>query len=205
MKNDVWEIVPRPEGKHVVTSKWICKIKHAANGNIDKYRARSMAGGFSQEEGEYYDETFAPVARYMTIRSLISIASSIRWNLHQMDAKTAFLNGVIEKEVYIEQRQGFEVHERKSHVCRLKKPCVEHLILQCKRGLASEFDTKDLGLMHYYLGLEGYTNSNWARSAEDRKSTSGGCFSVGSAMVSWMSKKQTSVTLSTVEAEYTVA
>jgi hypothetical protein len=63
MKNDVWEVVPRPEGKSVVTSKWIYKIKHVADGSIEKYKARFVARGFSQKEGEDYDETFAPVAR----------------------------------------------------------------------------------------------------------------------------------------------
>jgi hypothetical protein len=121
MKNDVWEIVPRPEGKSVVTSKWVYKIKHAVDGSIDKYKARFVARGFSQQEGEDYDETFAPVSRYTSIRAIISLATSMGWSLHQMDVKTAFLNGVIEEEVYIEQPQGFEVHPRETHVCRLKK------------------------------------------------------------------------------------
>jgi hypothetical protein len=297
-----------------------------------------------------------------------------------MDVKTAFLNGVIEEEVYIEKPQGFEVHPRETHVCRLKKalyglkqaprawyaridsyltrlgfskshvdpnlyykvvndaPVIlllyvddlfltgaEPLIIQCKKELASEFDMKDLGLMHYYLGLEvwqkhgeiflgqgkyvvkilqkfgmmdcksmatpmvtdlrklrdsdsdpvdsslyrqligslmylvntrpnicfvvnmlsqfqveprhehwiaakhilrylrgtinyglryasnsdvqlhGFTDSDWAGSADDRKSTSGMCFSLGSAMISWASRKQKSVALNTAEAEYIAA
>jgi hypothetical protein len=121
MKNEVWEIVPRPKEKSVVTSKWVYKIKHAADGSVDKYKARFMARGFSQKEGEDYDETFSPVARYTSIRAIISIAASMGWNLHQMDVKTTFLNGAIEEEMYIEQPQGFEVHSRDTHICRLKK------------------------------------------------------------------------------------
>jgi hypothetical protein len=168
-----------------------------------------VARGFSQKEGEDYDETFASVARYTSIKTIISLAASMGWNLHQMDVKIAFLNGAIEEEVYIEQPQGFEVHFRDTHVCILKKslyglkqaprawyarmdsyltrlgfskshadlnlyykvvdnaPVIlllyvddlfitgeESLIIQCKKDLASEFDMKDLGLMHYYLGLE---------------------------------------------------
>ena len=64
MKNDVCDVVPRPEGNSVVTSKWIYKIKHAADGSIDKYKARFVACGFSQEEGIDYEETFSLVARY---------------------------------------------------------------------------------------------------------------------------------------------
>jgi hypothetical protein len=62
MKNDVWDIVPRPEGKSVVTSKWIYKIKHATDGSVEKYKARFVARGFSQVEGIDYEETFAPVS-----------------------------------------------------------------------------------------------------------------------------------------------
>jgi len=77
MKNDVWEIVPRPEGKSVVTSRWLYKIKHGADGSIEKYKAIFVARGFSQKEGVDYDETFAPVARYTSIRSIIAIASTM--------------------------------------------------------------------------------------------------------------------------------
>ena len=120
MKNDVWEVVPRPNGKLVVTSKWIFKIKHATNGSIDKYKARFVAKGFSQKEGVDYEETFALVARYTSIRTIIALASAMGWRLHQMDVKTTFLNGEI-KEAYVEQPDGFIVHGKESHVCRLKK------------------------------------------------------------------------------------
>ena len=86
MKNDVWDIVPKPEGKSVVSSKWIYKIKHATDASIEKYKARFVARGFSQKEGIDYEETFAPV--------------------------------------------------------------------ECKKKLAEEFEMKDLGLMHYFLGLK---------------------------------------------------
>jgi hypothetical protein len=102
MRIDVWEIVPRHEGKSVVTSQSIFKVKHVADGSVEKYKARFVARGFSQKEGVDYQETFAPVARYASIREIISIASEMGWRIHQMDVKTAFLNGVIEEEVYIE-------------------------------------------------------------------------------------------------------
>jgi hypothetical protein len=82
MKNDVSEIVPRPKEKSVVTSKWVYKIKHAANESMDKYKARFVARGFSQKEGEDYDENFAHVARYTSIRAIISISASMGWSLH---------------------------------------------------------------------------------------------------------------------------
>jgi hypothetical protein len=82
MKNDVWEVVPRPEGKSVVTSKWLYKLKHVADGSIEKYKARFMAWGFSQVEGVDYDETFVPVAQYTSIRVVISIAAKMGWKIH---------------------------------------------------------------------------------------------------------------------------
>ena len=73
MKNDVWDVVPRLEGKPIVTSKWIYNIKHVAYGSIEKYKSRFVARGFSQKEGIDYEETFAPVARYTSIRSVLDI------------------------------------------------------------------------------------------------------------------------------------
>ena len=121
MKNDVWDIVLRPEGKSVVTSKWIYKIKHAANRSIEKHKVRFMARGFSKVEGVDYEETFAHVARYTSIQMIIALASTMGWRPHQMDVKSAFLNGEIEEEVYIEQPDGFLIHGKGSHVWRLKK------------------------------------------------------------------------------------
>ena len=115
MMNDVWEVVPRPEDRSVVGSRWIYKIKYAADGSMEKYKARIVAKGYVQKEGIDYEETVALVARYTSIRSIISLATLLGWEIHRMDVKTAFLNGVIEEEVYIEQPEGFKTHEKKSH------------------------------------------------------------------------------------------
>ena len=95
--------------------------KHVADGSIEKYKARFVARGFSQKKGIDYEETFAPIARYTSIKTIMALASMIKWDLRQMDVKTAFLNGVIEEYVYIEQPQGFEVEDKVTHVCKLKK------------------------------------------------------------------------------------
>ena len=95
MKNDVWKIVSRHEGKSVVTSRWLYKVKYDADGSVEKYKAQFVARWFSQVEGVDYDETFASVVQYTSIRSLISIAAEMGWKIHQMDVKTAFLNGII--------------------------------------------------------------------------------------------------------------
>jgi hypothetical protein len=121
MKIDVWDIVMRPEGKSVVTSKWIYKIEHTIDGSIERHKMRFFSRGFSQVEGIDYEETFSPIARYTYIHMIISPTTSMGWRVHQMDVKTTFLIGEIEEEVYIEQPYGFMTHEKESHVCRLKK------------------------------------------------------------------------------------
>ena len=75
----------------------------------------------SWKEGIDYEETFAPVSRYTSIRAIMALAAKLGWKLHQMDVKTTFLNAVVEVEVYMEQPLGFETHDRQSHVCTLKK------------------------------------------------------------------------------------
>ena len=82
LSNDVWEVVPRPQGKSVVTSKWIYKVKFLTDGSVEKCKVRFVARGFSQKEGIDYDETFTPVARYNSIRVIISLASVLGWKLH---------------------------------------------------------------------------------------------------------------------------
>ena len=77
-------------GKSIVSSKWIYKIKHAADGSIEKYKARFVARGFSQKEGIDYEETFTPVARYTSIRAIMALASMMKWDLHHMDVKIDF-------------------------------------------------------------------------------------------------------------------
>eukprot|EP00253_Pinus_taeda_P002376 PITA_02376 len=319
MWNNVWDVVPRLVEKSVVTSQWIYKVKQAADGSIEKHKARFVARGFSQVKGIKYDETFAPVARYSLIRSILALSAHMGWKIHQMDVKTSFLNGEIEEEVYIEHPEGFKTFDRESH------GVLAQLIKSCKEDLAREIEMKDMGLMHYFLGMEawqrdgevfvsqgkyaneilrcfhmemckpmetplvgnwskedatssevvaaivywqlggslmylvntqpdlcfvvnqlsqymiqptklfwkvekhvlrylkgttqyglcykwtegvqlqGFTDANWVGVPSDRKSTFGGIFNLGSAAISWYSRKQRSVALSSAEAEYMAA
>ena len=82
MKNGVWEVVPRPEGNPIVTSKLLYKIKHATDGSIEKYKARFVERGFSQIEQVNCDDTFALVARFFLIRVVISIVAEMGWKIH---------------------------------------------------------------------------------------------------------------------------
>jgi hypothetical protein len=149
VKNSVWDIVPRPIDKSVVGSRWIYKVKQAADGSVEKYKARFVARGFSQIEGIDYGDTFAPIARYSSIRSILALSAQMGWCIHQMDVKTVFLHGIIEEEVYIEQPEGFEIFDRESHVCRLKRAL--YGLKQAPRAWYTRID-------NYFTGL-GFTKS----------------------------------------------
>jgi hypothetical protein len=88
---------------------------------VENHKARFIAQGFAQKEGVDYEESFTPVARYSSIQAVMSLATKMGWHVHQMDVKTAFLNVVIEEEVYIEQPEGFEVGDNEIHVCRVRR------------------------------------------------------------------------------------
>ena len=117
--------MPRPKGKKVVGSRWIYKVKNVVDRSVDKYKARFVAKGFSHKEGIDYEETFTPVARYSSIRTIISLAVEMGWHVHQMDVNTGYLNRVIEEEVYIEKPKDFDVENRETHVCRLHRTLYE--------------------------------------------------------------------------------
>lgn len=377
-KNDTWELVSCPDSKEVIGVKWIFKRKLNSDGSLNKCKARLVAKGYSQQPGIDYNETFAPVARLDTIRTLVALAAQKSWKIFQLDVKSAFLNGVLEEEVYVDQPEGFEREEGK--VLRLKKALyglkqaprawygridgyfcdqgfkrsmseptlyvklkgkallivslyVDDLIVtgndlevikEFKHDMMNTFEMSDLGLMHYFLGMEvcqkegifisqrkyaedllkkfkmigcksvatplianeklkkedgtkkadavayrslvgsllyltatrpdimfatsmlsrfmqspsqvhfgaakrvlryvqgtmdfgiwfnscphskliGFTDSDWAGSLDDMRSTSGYCFNLGSGVFSWGSKKQATVAQSTAEAEYVAA
>ena len=121
MNNHTWELVDLPPGNKPLGSKWIFKRKMKANGTIDKYKARLVVKGFRQREGLDYFDTYSPVTRITSIRVLIALAAVYNLEIHQMDVKTAFLNGDLEEEIYMEQPEGFVVPGNGNKVCRLVK------------------------------------------------------------------------------------
>ncbi|KAL0290736.1 UNVERIFIED_CONTAM: Retrovirus-related Pol polyprotein from transposon RE2 [Sesamum angustifolium] len=170
-KNNTWELADRPKDKDVIGVKWIYKTKLNADGSIQKHKARLVAKGYSQLPGIDYTETFAPVARLDTIRALIAIAANKKWKIYQMDVKSAFLNGYIDEEIYVEQPQGFIAKGSEEKVLRLKKHFMgsnkrqelddliytgnnEKMIQDFKEDMMKTFEMSDLGLMHFFLGIE---------------------------------------------------
>ncbi|CAI7845099.1 unnamed protein product [Closterium sp. NIES-54] len=118
-ENGTWELVELQEGRKAITSKWLFKIKSDANGNIERYKSRLVAKGYQQKEKVDYKELFAPVVKPTTLRTLLAGAAIKGWVVKQMDVTTAFLNGVLEEEIFMVQPEGFD--DGSGRVLRLKK------------------------------------------------------------------------------------
>lgn len=208
-ENDVWELVHLPEGQKALGSKWVYKVKTGVDGSIERYKARLVAQGYQQKYGTDYDQTFCPVVRLESFRTLVALSVQYGLKIHQVDVTTAFLNGELEEEVYMKQPPGFSAEGQENLVCKLKKsiyglkqsprcwnstlhnqlksmgflqttsdPCiyrdsggepffigvyVDDIILagdsqakmkEVKEALAQKFDIKDMGKLHYFLGIK---------------------------------------------------
>jgi hypothetical protein len=210
IKNKTWRLVPPHKGRNLIDCKWVYKIKKKADGSLDRYKARLVAKGFKQRHGLDYEETFSPVVKPATIRTILSLAVSQGWNLRQLDVQNAFLHGYLEEEVYLRQPPGYEDKTKPHYVCRLDKALyglkqaprawysrlstklmelgfkmskadnslfyinshdlsmfilvyVDDIIVASSksdalpillRRLSDEFALKDLGELHYFLGIE---------------------------------------------------
>ena len=120
-KNNTWELVPPPEGKNIACSKWVLKVKRNSDGSLNHFKARLVAQGYTQTRGIDYEEVFAHVAKYSTIRSLLALANAHDLEVHQSDDKTAFLNWSVEHDIYMSQPEGFIDPNRPNYVCKLNK------------------------------------------------------------------------------------
>ena len=107
ISNNVWDLVELPKNARVVNCKWIFKHKIGATGLVERYKARLVAQGYSQLPGIDYEETFSPVVRFESVRTVIALAVQDNLKLHQMDVTTAFLNGELKEQVYMKQPEGY--------------------------------------------------------------------------------------------------
>jgi Reverse transcriptase (RNA-dependent DNA polymerase) len=114
-RNNTWELAELPKGSQPIGVKWVFKKKINVQGEIERYKARLVAKGYKQKVEIDYDEVFAPVVRMETIWLLISQAAQFKWLIFEMDIKSAFLNGVLEKDVYIEQPSGYMKEKRRRY------------------------------------------------------------------------------------------
>lgn len=116
--NGTWELVTRPDNRSVIPCKWVFKVKCDAYGNVERFKARLVAKGFAQREGIDYNEVFAPVSKYTTLRTLLAKIAAEDMEIKQADVKTAFLYGKLDEEIYMEQPPGFTDGNK---VCKLQR------------------------------------------------------------------------------------
>ena len=120
-KNQTWALVDRPIHKKPIGVKWVFRTKLNADGSINKHKARLVVKGYAQQFGVDFSDTFAPVARFDTIRLILALAAQKNWRVYQLDVKSAFLNGYLEEEIFVEQPQGFAVKGQEDKVYLLHK------------------------------------------------------------------------------------
>jgi hypothetical protein len=126
-------------GSNTIGCKWVFRRKYRTDGTIQTFKARLVAKGFRQREGIDYFDTYAPVARITSIRVLIALASIYKLVVHQMDVKTAFLNGDLDEEVYMDQPEGFVLPGNEKKVCKLVKSL--YGLKQAPKQWHEKFDT----------------------------------------------------------------
>ncbi|KAJ9562428.1 hypothetical protein OSB04_007588 [Centaurea solstitialis] len=121
LSNYTWDLVPKPSDANIVGNRWLFRHKFDSNGRLERYKARLVAQGFSQQPGLDFDDTFSPVVKPATIRTILSISISRNWPIHQLDVKNAFLHGDLTETVYMCQPPGYVNSSFPDHVCRLRK------------------------------------------------------------------------------------
>lgn len=199
LKNGTWEFVPPPSHVLLIGCKWIFEVKLKSVSSLERYKARLVAKGYHQQPGIDYTETFSPVAKPVTIRTVLVVAYSRGWPIRQLDVSNAFLHYHLSEEVYMKQPQGFVDPHCPTHICRLRRSLqrldlyvlkigfylsngdsslfimhtthysifllvyVDDIILTGSpqaplqallNSLQGDFAIKDLGPLHYFLGME---------------------------------------------------
>ena len=121
LRNRMWQLVPRPRHANVITAKWVFKHKLRPDGTLDRYRVCWVVRGFRQRAGVDFTDTFAPVVKPGMIRTVLQLAVSRAWPVHQMDVSNAFLHGHLEEQVFYQQPTGFVDPMCPDHVCLLSR------------------------------------------------------------------------------------
>lgn len=120
-RNRTWSLVPYTGREKLVDCRWVFKTKFKPDGTILKHKARLVAKGYQQEEGVDYSETFSPVIKPTTVRTILTLAATFSWEVRQLDVNNAFLNGILTEDVYMRQPEGFSDSRLPNHVCKLTK------------------------------------------------------------------------------------
>ena len=120
-KNKTWDLVPRPSGRNVIGLKRVYRAKLNPDSSLNKLKARLVVKGYAQQPGIDYGDTFAPVARHDTIRLLVALAAQSKWKIYHFDVKSAFLNGELQEEIFVEQPPGYSIKGKEDMVYKLHK------------------------------------------------------------------------------------
>ncbi|WKA03349.1 hypothetical protein VitviT2T_021464 [Vitis vinifera] len=163
--NGVWDLIELPNSCKPVGYKWVFKTKRDAKGNIERFKARLAAKGFTQKEGIDYKDTFSPVSKKDSLRIIMALVAHFDLELHQMVVKTAFLNGNLDEDIYMEQPEGFAKKGNEHLVFKLKKSiyglkqasrqCTDlGLLRETKEYLSKNFHMVDMGEANYVIGIE---------------------------------------------------
>ncbi|WVZ06476.1 hypothetical protein V8G54_019822 [Vigna mungo] len=139
-KNETWKLVRRPTNRKVISVKWIFRTKLNPDGSINKHKAKLVVKAYPQIFGVDFSNTFAPVARLDTIRLMLAIAAQKGWKVYQLDVRSAFLNCLLEEEIYVEKPEGFTENEE--------------LVRKFKEDIKQIFEMTDFGKIAYFLGME---------------------------------------------------
>ena len=122
ISNEVWELVDPPKDCNIVKSKWVFRHKIGEDGSIERHKARLVAQGYSQKQGQDYEETFSPVVRFESIRTVVALAAQKDLRIHQMDDETAFLNGELAEVIYMKQPEGFVQKDKETSLQVKEEP-----------------------------------------------------------------------------------
>jgi hypothetical protein len=161
MRNETWRLVPPQPRRNLIDCKWVYKVKHKADGSIDRHKAQLVAKGFKKQLGIDYDDTFSPVIKHATIQLILSLVVSQGWTLQQLDIQNAFLHGVLKEDVYMKQPPGFIDPKYASYHCKLDKalyglkqvPRAWYACLSDKlKTLVFSSSKADISLFHYKKG-----------------------------------------------------
>ncbi|GKV11743.1 hypothetical protein SLEP1_g22966 [Rubroshorea leprosula] len=163
-KNNTWTLVPTPSPQtNIVGSNWVFKTKLNSDGNVDRFKARLVARGYSQVPRVDFEETFSPILKPTTLRLVLALATTLFWPFRQLDVKNAFLHGNLKEEVYMRQPLGLEDLIHPDYDTILLLLYVDDIVLTASsltllqeviNNLSNKFALKDLGSLSYFLGIE---------------------------------------------------
>ena len=121
LKKCTWNLVPPLPNQNTTNCKWVFRIKRHVDGIVERYKAQLVAKGFHQQFGVNYEEIYSPVIKPTMVRTILSIAISAGWKIHQIDIQNAFLHGTLFEEVFMQQPPGFQHPQFPNHICKFQK------------------------------------------------------------------------------------